>query len=212
MNEQRNAGSVPLLGGRLCLDFANTVDWRLGEQPLDLLSSYEDLIAWSLNAGILSRAEARGLVGEARKTPAPALAVFRRAIALRELIYRIFSRIACGGTPADSDVDDLNAALPRSLSHLCLVRTRNAFEWGWAQDGSALDGPLWHIVLSAAVLLVEGRLNRVSQCNDDCCGWLFYDSSKNGSRRWCSMADCGNRAKARRHYSKSRAAGKARSG
>jgi predicted RNA-binding Zn ribbon-like protein len=205
LSDTRNAGNLPLLGGQLCLDFANTVDWRLSDSPGDLLSSYEDLIAWSRHAGILSAARSRKLISESRESPAKAAAVFRRAIALRELIYRIFSRIASGGGPARADVADLNAVLSDSLSRMRLVPLACSFEWGWEEDGARLERPLWYIVQSAATLLTIGRLDRVRQCNDDHCGWLFFDVSKNRSRRWCSMQDCGNRAKARRHYKKRKA-------
>ncbi len=208
MSDKRDAGSLPLLGGQLCLDFANTVDWHLSDRPGDLLSSCADLVAWSRHAGVLSEAQARRLLKESRKSPAVAAAVFKQAIALRELIYRIFSRIAQGDMPTEADVDELNSALSDSLSLMRLVPTPDSFEWGWAENEGCLERPLWYIVQSAATLLTIGKLDRVRQCNDDHCGWLFLDVSKNRSRRWCSMEDCGNRAKARRHYRRSKAAGR----
>lgn len=207
LSDKRNAGTVPLLGGQLCLDFANTVDWRLSEQPGDLMSSYADLVAWGRHTGILSGAQARALLKEARKSPVTAAAVFKQAIALRELVYRVFSRIAQGNMPAGADVDELNSALSDTLSRMRLVPAADSFEWGWEENGARLERPLWNIVQSAATLLTTGKLDRVRQCNDNHCGWLFFDTSKNKSRRWCSMEDCGNRAKARRHYRRSKAAG-----
>jgi predicted RNA-binding Zn ribbon-like protein len=208
LSDKRYAGNVPLLGGQLCLDFANTVDWRLRDRPGDLMSSYADLVAWSRHAGILSEARARALLKEARKSPTTASAVFKQAVALRELIYRIFSHIAQGGMPAGADVAEINSALSDSLSRMRLVPAASSFEWGWEENGARLERPLWYIVQSAATLLTIGKLDRIRQCNDDHCGWLFFDVSKNRSRRWCSMEDCGNRAKARRHYRKNKAAGR----
>jgi predicted RNA-binding Zn ribbon-like protein len=205
LSAKRNAGNVDLLGGYLCLDFANTIDWRLSERPEDLLSSYADLAVWSGHAGALSKAHVRQLVRESSKSPAKAAAVFRRALRLREVIYRIFSRIAGGGPPAAADLEELNRALSSSLSRMRLVASHGSFEWGWEENGAPLERPLWYIVQSAATLLTVGKLDRVRQCRDDLCGWLFFDASKNRSRRWCSMEDCGNRAKARRHYSRTRA-------
>ncbi len=212
MNEKRHAGNVPLLGGQLCLDFANTVDWRLGSQPGDLMSSYADLVAWSGHTGVLSEAQARRLLEESEKSRAAAARVFRRAIELRELIYRIFSRIAEGGMPSAGDVGQLNAALSRSLARMRLVPVARSFEWGWDESGARLERPLWYVVQSAATLLTMGKSERVRQCNDDRCGWLFFDVSRNRSRRWCSMEDCGNRAKARRHYRKTKATGRRKRG
>jgi predicted RNA-binding Zn ribbon-like protein len=208
LSVQRNAGNLQLVGGQLCLDFANTVDWRLADHVGEFLSTYADLVSWSKHAGILPDTQARRLLKTSRQSPSEAAAVLKRAIALRELTYRIFSSIAHGGMPAGADVDELNRALSDSLSRMRLVPTGDSFEWDWAEDGDMLERPLWHVVQSAATLLTLGRLDRVRQCKDDRCGWLFFDMSKNRSRRWCSMEACGNRAKARRHYRKSRAAGK----
>jgi predicted RNA-binding Zn ribbon-like protein len=210
VSENRHAGNLPLLGGQLCLDFANTVDWRLGDDQHDWLSTYGDLVAWSRHTGILSKAQARQILKEAKASPAAAAAVFTQALALRGLIYRVFSLIAHGYMPANNDVEELNFALSRSLARMRLVSTPDSFEWGWAENGGRLERPLWHVVQSAAALLTAGKLDRVRQCADGRCGWLFFDTSKNRSRRWCSMEDCGNRAKARRHYEKSRALSKQR--
>jgi predicted RNA-binding Zn ribbon-like protein len=204
LGDKRDVGHLPLLGGQLCLDFANTVDWRLGGNPGDNLSDYADLVSWSEHAGILSETEAKRLMRASHRSPATAAAVFKQGVALRELIYRIFSSIARGDMPSRGDVEELNGALSESLSRMRLVPTAGSFEWGWEENGARLERPLWYIVQSAATLLTIGRLDRIRQCNDDHCGWLFFDVSKNRSRRWCSMKDCGNRAKARRHYRKTR--------
>ena len=58
----------------------------------------------------------------------------------------------------------------------------------------------WEVATSAVDLLTAGRLDRVGEC--PACGWLFLDTSKNRSRRWCSMATCGGRDKARRYYAR----------
>ena len=204
MTDERGAGNLLMLGGLLCLDFANTVEWRLGDRPEDLLASYADLVAWSRHVGILSDSQARRLLKESGRSPAPAGAAFRRAIALREVVYRIFSRIAQGESPARADLGHLNSTLSCSLPHMRLVSTQDAFQWGWEESTLCLERPLWHIAYSAAVLLTTGDLSRVGQCSDERCGWLYFDRSKNGSRRWCSMEDCGNRAKARRHYKRTK--------
>jgi predicted RNA-binding Zn ribbon-like protein len=74
--------------------------------------------------------------------------------------------------------------------------------YAWADDVNeeSLDSPLHPGVWSAADLLTSTQLRRVRGCADARCGWLFFDASPGGNRRWCSMQECGNRAKARRHY------------
>ena len=94
-----------------------------------------------------------------------------------------------------------------SRTHARIVSTKEGFKWDWSEE-LALDRMLWFIARSAADLLTSGNLDRVRQCGDEECGWLFIDTTKNRSRRWCDMTDCGNRAKARRHYSRLRASSK----
>ena len=193
------AENLQLLGGALCLDFANTVGNHKSDQPSDHLADYADLVAWSRHANILTRREAQQLLDQAARERAAADNIFQRAVALREAIYGIFTAIADGASPKTADLDLLNEALARALVHSRIVSTKEGFHWDWSEE-STLDRMLWRIARSAADLLTSGDLNRVSQCGDEVCGWLFIDTSKNHSRRWCAMNDCGNRAKARRHY------------
>jgi predicted RNA-binding Zn ribbon-like protein len=99
----------------------------------------------------------------------------------------------------------LNEALPRAYALPELVPAESGYGWRFRGDESGLDGILWPILRSAARLLTEGEYSRVGQCADDRgCGYLFYDTSRNRSRRWCDMNSCGNRAKSQRHYARHR--------
>jgi len=200
-----NAGTLGLLGGRLSLDFANTADWHASDHSVESLTSYSDLVAWSQHVGILTDHRAQRLLKEAARRPVDATAVLERAIALREVIYRIFSAISHGHPPQAADLATFNAELSGALAQSQIVSTAEGFTWDWAGAEDALDGMLWPLVHDAAGLLTSEELDRVGQCADDRCGWLFLDTSRNRSRRWCSMEDCGNRAKARRHYERKRA-------
>lgn len=193
-------------GGRLCLDFANTVDWRDADEPGDRLIGYPALASWGWQASLLREDDARRLIDEAARRPDDAAATFARAIALREAIYRIFSAVAAARAPAAADLDQLNAALPEALAHARVEAAAGGFTWGWRADAGALDPMLWPVARSAAELLTSDELDRVRECADDDCGWLFMDMSRNRSRRWCSMQACGNRAKARRFYARKQAA------
>jgi predicted RNA-binding Zn ribbon-like protein len=91
-----------------------------------------------------------------------------------------------------------------SLAHRSLVQRRRrqlALAWRDA-DRTDLDRVLWEAAASAADLLTSPDLARVKTCPGAGCAWLFLDRSRNGTRRWCDMSVCGNRAKARRHYSR----------
>ena len=86
-----------------------------------------------------------------------------------------------------------------------IVSTADGFAWAWSDEQAALDPMLWRIARSAADLLTSGELGRVRECADEVCGWVFLDMSKNQSRRWCDMKECGNQAKSRRHYERIKA-------
>jgi predicted RNA-binding Zn ribbon-like protein len=188
------------IAGRLCLDFANTLIWRGSDREHDWLSSYANLVEWGKMAGTLSDATAQGLHRKAARRPAQAEEVLKAAVALREALYRIFSAISAGSSPPAADVDVLNAALAGALAHLRVFPAADRFAWDWVGDAGALDRMLWPVVWSAADLLTSEDLDRVGECEGEGCGWLFMDMSRNRSRRWCDMGDCGNRAKARRYY------------
>jgi predicted RNA-binding Zn ribbon-like protein len=191
--------TLALLGGALCLDFANTIGNHKGAKPSEHLVSYADLVAWSRRAGILTNRAAQELLSQAARHPSEASDVLQRARTLREAIYRIFSAIAAGASAKSADLKILNRSLGDALVNSRLVPTKNGFAWGWA-DETTLDQMLGVVARSAADLLTLGKLDRVRQCSDEVCGWLFVDTSKSRSRRWCDMNDCGNRAKARRYY------------
>lgn len=193
------AANLKLLGGELCLDFVNTVGAHKSNHPSEYLANYADLVAWSRHAGVLNQHTAQQLLDEATRRPTAAKTVFQRAIKLREALYRIFTALALDTASLSADLDLLNETLAVVLPYARVVSTQTGFRWGWSNQ-IGLDRMVWFIARSAADLLTTGNLERVRQCGDATCGWLFVDTSKNHSRRWCDMNDCGNRAKSHRHY------------
>ncbi|RDU35698.1 hypothetical protein DRW41_16270 [Neobacillus piezotolerans] len=191
-----------LLGGRLCLDFANTVSWHdSSEESQELLTSYEKLVNWSLHANILKKQQSLALLKKAEDLPSRANEVLQQAIELRESIYQIFSRVINNETPAPKDLSILNKALGNAYGMMRVVPGENKFSLEFSNCEEALDEMLPPIIQSAIdILISEKELSRVKKCEGVPCGWLFLDTSRNRSRRWCSMADCGNRAKAKRFY------------
>jgi predicted RNA-binding Zn ribbon-like protein len=190
-----------LEAGSLCLDFANTMEWHACDHPHDKLHNYADLIAWAEAAAILVPDRAERSRRMAQKQPKMARAAFDRAIQLREAIYRLFVDVSKQGAFHAEDLALLNETLSESLSHLQVVTSSAGFEWGWVESSVDFDQILWRVARSAGDLLISDKLARVRQCADDRgCGYLFVDTSRNRSRRWCSMESCGNRAKAHRHY------------
>ncbi len=206
MGNVAKASDLELVGGRLCLDFANTVSNYAAEPRHDYLADYGELLAWWRHASVIDDAEARQLARTAAQHPADAEAALARAKELREAIFDVFYAIAEGKRPPPRAIDVLNASLGEALGGQRLVRNGDGWTLRCVAD-TRLDAPLRPIARSAAELLVDNaRHERLHACGgvDHDCTWLFVDESKNGKRRWCSMADCGNRAKARRHYERTR--------
>jgi predicted RNA-binding Zn ribbon-like protein len=198
--------TMGLDAGRLCLDFANTANWHDSEQPVELLTDYDALITFGRRTGGLNAAEARRLQAEARRRPAAAAAAVARAIQIREAIYGVFASLAGGEAPPADELTVFNGALAEAMSHARIAPAEDGFQWDWAGEAGDLSRVWWGPVRSAAELLASEERARVGQCADDRgCGWLFLDMSRNHSRRWCDMNDCGNRAKARRHHQKQQA-------
>jgi predicted RNA-binding Zn ribbon-like protein len=202
-----NEGELKLIGGELCLDFVNTVDWHDSDSPIERLIDYDSLLSWSRLAGSLSQADERRLREHAGGNPAAAQNALGHAITIREALYRLLAALVHGRPMDAADAAVLSDAFVEAPRSLRIVAAGDGLEWQWAGDPEDLEMVLWPVVHSAADLLTSSRRSRVGQCSDDRgCGWIFLDSSKNLSRRWCSMEDCGNRAKARRHYERARGA------
>jgi predicted RNA-binding Zn ribbon-like protein len=187
--------------GRVCLDFANTVDWHASDSPKETLHSFADLADWARKVGMLTKPETQALIQKAETNPALAERVLQRAIQLREAVYRIFVSLSDGKMPAGPDMDELNQSLSKISKGAGIRQSARGFEWAWNVDRDALEIPIALVTLSAAELLVSAERERVGQCADERgCGWLFVDTSKNHSRRWCDSKDCGNRERQHRYY------------
>lgn len=200
MDERAAPAPFELDGGALCLDFANT--WGNHADPgSDRLRDYERLLAFARQTESLTAdtvAALSRLAVERKEKAAEALSLARK---LRLVIYRIFSSAAgCRDFPPE-DIDWINAVIGEAFSRRRLEKRDGGFAWSWADlDTGDLRAPIWPVIESAATLLTSDEVDRVSECNAEDCNWLFLDRSRAGTRRWCSMSSCGNRAKARRLY------------
>jgi predicted RNA-binding Zn ribbon-like protein len=199
-------------GGVPCLEFVNTLAWRLTDRPVEYLGSYEDLLAWGRQAGLLAPDETEALSGRAATHPEEARGTLSRAVALREAVHRVLSAAIAGESQDESDLSALNRELSRALSRLRVVpAASDVYVWAWdrgGEDGGGppLERPLWPVVRSAAELLTSPKLGRVKVCGGEGCGWIFLDESRNASRRWCESRDCGNRERVRQYLARKKRA------
>ena len=189
-------------GGRLCLDFVNTLSGTRAE-PKERLTAYADLVAWARQAGVLSEREAQRLSQLAKRRPDDAGGVRADAVRLREAMFRIFCGAAECRAQRPADMNILNTMLGRALGQVRLEATPGGCVRAWAGGAEALDRMLWPVLRSAMDLLTsDEERERIHKCESPTCDWLFLDTSRNHSRRWCDMKTCGNRAKAHRYYAR----------
>jgi predicted RNA-binding Zn ribbon-like protein len=199
--DTRSIRTLKLVGGWLCLDFANTLGMHASDQTQEFLRSYFDLAEWSQYSGIIDDDEERRLLLKAEKNPIEAEKAHQLAKELREIIFQIFSSIARKTSPHKKELDKFNQKLSQMMRHSKFKFPKSGVVWDVKRREDSLDGMLNSIIQSAFMLLISNELDRVKICADERgCGWLFFDQSKNSSRQWCDMKDCGNLAKQRRYY------------
>lgn len=196
--------TVPLLGGRPSLDLVNTVEARRDAWGPDLLTRYEDLVAWSERLALLTEAE----LGEARSVSnfdldgaAVALARVKR---FREALAEVIAAMVEGRPGPDAAVAVVADEVDRARRHQRLTASNERFGWAWEVE-PPLDRIAHRIALDAAALLTDDRFRkRVKLCTGPNCGWPFLDRTKNGSRRWCRDEGCGAHVRVLRYRARKR--------
>jgi predicted RNA-binding Zn ribbon-like protein len=189
------------VGDQLCLDFINTeaVDQ---DERVDLLESFDDLMAWYTDAKVVDAAQAKTVARRAGDGAARAL---KEARQFRAMLREMVERLTEGRTSVpQATLDQLNRALRLREGYSEVVRTKDGYD---TRFQPRLDEPAHLLVAvaeSAARLLSEGDLTLLRKCQNPRCILYFYDTTKNHRRRWCSMAGCGNRAKVAAFYQRNR--------
>ena len=182
--------SLPLRGNDLAVDFANTVaDVRTGRG--EYLPTPHDLARWGRHAGALDAAELRLVLASIRSHPTVAMRVHRRALALRTNLTRILT-----GRGQTVDVLALDRERLHTAERHLLAAKGSGYTLAW-KGAPSLELVIARVAEAAIALVASDRLASVKQCDGQRCGWLFVDESRTRARRWCSMQDCGNRAKVR---------------
>ena len=197
----RTLETLELVGGALCLDFTNTINSRLTPEH-DYLHHYSDLVGWANRVGILSPTQTSQLLKRAKQNPEEAEITLGSAQRHRDLLYRLFSNAASGSELAKKDMEIFVGFYGEAISRGQLIKLGTHYSTTWKM-GQSLDAVLLPIIHSAGELLLSEELGHVKECPG--CGWLFLDTSKNQSRRWCSMNTCGARDKMRRYHKRQRA-------
>jgi predicted RNA-binding Zn ribbon-like protein len=177
---ERTVETIEFWGNDLALDFANTLEGPRGKPAdKDHLHAYADLVTWARRAGALPEG-ARPRTGD-----------LGRARELRAAVYDVFAAVAARDSPPRPALSGLLRV------HADAVREGRIEDGDWVWSGRDPDRPLWPVAVAAVDLLRSDQLARLKMCGN--CRWLFLDRSRNGSRRWCSMDECGVHTKMRRY-------------
>jgi len=191
---------IELLGNHPVMDFINTVHTRYPEWNGDYLRTYDDLVEWHVRVGLLSATTARQLRSFSTRHPEQAQEALKFSTEVRELLYRIFSNVIHNKRQQKEDIDRLNNVLTELRCCQLLESDGAGMKFQWHIDSNRPRTLLGPVVEGAVELLTSDQIDRVKECPPpDGCAWLFLDTSRNGSRCWCSMKHCGNLAKVRRH-------------
>ncbi|MBM4194366.1 MAG: hypothetical protein FJ202_08325 [Gemmatimonadetes bacterium] len=214
-----DATFAKFVGERLWLDFVNS-DRALRPDRLlrvrnhgtngnaigssDALDSFDGYLAWLRAARMLDAERADAMLKRARQQPTGASAALHEARRLRNVLRALAERGFVNGVRAEEvAISEINRILGRSAgSRRIEARSDGGFVRNFVTVGDVFAGLLVPVIESAADALVQDDLRRVHRCASQRCGRVFFDASRNGRRRWCEMATCGNRAKAARHRQK----------
>ncbi|MFC2951221.1 CGNR zinc finger domain-containing protein [Marinicaulis aureus] len=187
-----------MIGGNAALDFVNTAAYWTTGDPEDRLGGPEGFGKWAAAAGLLYGDDMARLEKEIADDPKAGEEAFKTAVALRAALWRIFNAIVTHGDVDEGDLALLDECKVRAARHCRIAHDGDGFRRRCADEAPALERALRLIVEAAEELLLHGRLDRLHACGGESCEWLFIDLSKNGRRRWCDMATCGNDAKVKK--------------
>jgi predicted RNA-binding Zn ribbon-like protein len=179
------------VAGHPALEFCNTLAGWDAPPGSDYLTSYDHLAVWSGYVGLVAADHVARLRATSQLRPAEADSVLTRARQVRADLYEVLT-LGSAGRSFDQLADEIQAA----GAQLRLQR-RGGGVVRRIDPKAGLDAPLVAALWSSSELLVSPDRLRVRACPGHGCGWLFIN--RTGRRRWCMMATCGNRAKARRY-------------
>ena len=203
----KGASSKPfeLIAGHAALDFVNTLDDRFAEGgPAERLAGYDDLSRFVRQAEVMTERQYRELKTLAVSSEARS-AVLAEALRLREALAAVLYAALEKREPAKDALKELEALLKRAADERSLTRSSSAggassleLHWEYKNVARKIQAPVWLLAQAAEDLLTSPQAAHVRRCASSTCQWLFLDTSKNHTRRWCDMKICGNRNKVRR--------------
>lgn len=186
-----------LVAGHPALDFVNTLDWRFRESGTEeLLQTYGDLLRFTAQSQLLTPRQAQQL--QRTVSNRTGARVLESSTELRESLAQAIYAVLDGQSPSATTLRNLDRHFKAAHDNQKLLWNQPHFEWCLSGMESKAELPLWLLALTTSDLMTGESMHLVRACDNPECRWLFLDTSKNHTRRWCDMKLCGNRMKARR--------------
>ncbi|MFJ6699908.1 CGNR zinc finger domain-containing protein [Streptomyces sp. NPDC091272] len=192
---------MPFVGGHPVLDFVNTVAWRLDPaRTADRVQGPQEWVHWAAATGMLTADRAEALL-RAETADSTTEAATEALVGLRATLSSVLDALVDDEKPPAGAWEALRQALVLARADATLPP---GFPLQWQPGTDRLDDLRHALALRTEDLLSDDRLSRIRRCAGPGCGWFFLDRSRSGTRRWCSSTDCGNRDRAKRHYTRTR--------
>lgn len=187
------------VAGSLVLDLVNTVHWRLDPaERMDEIETYSDVLLWCVESSLVTEVESLVLQDQSKAKPGQAASEHLTVIGARESAYEALFE---GRTDAVAHLTGLYRA---AIARASLEKDGDTF--AWVDLELTLATPRHRVVRGLLDLLARADLDRLHQCEDRACGWVYLDTSPRRNRRWCVSSDCGDRNRARAYYARNKAA------
>jgi predicted RNA-binding Zn ribbon-like protein len=189
-------GTYKLVGEEISFDFINTISWRGTERENDWLDNPQNFITWALATGIVNAGQAKALKTQSKVDLENQL---YQVHTVRNDLYKILTPFAFDKKPAPESIKKIDAMIYKISKHRHI--DPKSYQWVWDEPVSFSE-ILAPVIWNAAYVISDLDHSRIKHCPT--CNWVFYDNTKNRSRKWCDMEDCGSRDKSLRYYHRSK--------
>jgi predicted RNA-binding Zn ribbon-like protein len=188
-------GTYKLIGGQLSLDLINTVSWPGTNREHDWLEPATNLTVWGQAVGLIDNAARDRIDKSLERSEGDAKAQVESVKSVRATLREAIWPLATGEVPSPETIGQLNQLLQQASRQRFI--DPETLRWRWATP-TTVEGILAPVVWNAGEVVTGLDRHRLGHCPS--CDWLFHDTTRNRSRRWCDMDDCGSRDKALRYY------------
>jgi predicted RNA-binding Zn ribbon-like protein len=207
MKKTKSIESLPIDSTRLCCNFVNTLySWKK-EDTYDFFTDYNTFIEWCAKLAICNEDQLIQFRQKAKKEPNAAMITMKKIREIRLLLHQLISAIAINDQEMIPQfLAVINPLITDALNRINLEFSDNKFIISYQKEPIQLISPIWLVLKSLYDLLTEDDIVRIKECPS--CGWVFFDETKNGKRRWCNPLNCGTKDKMDRYTKKNKESNK----